>query len=87
MPSRTIASTSRGCDIAIASGIFNIWPSRFIDVFCRPDLRTTYPFAFGYILPESGIVARYVRRFAELAALSGPDKLIWPTRTLTKPSR
>jgi hypothetical protein len=36
MPSRTIASTSRGCNIAIASGIFNIWPSRFYRRFLPP---------------------------------------------------
>ena len=52
----------------------NAWALALIHA---PDQQTNYPFPFGYILAEPGIVARYVRRFAELAALGGPDKLIW----------
>ena len=52
----------------------NAWALALIHA---PDPQTSYPFPFGYILAEPGIVARYVRRFAELAAVGGPDKLIW----------
>jgi hypothetical protein len=52
----------------------NAWALALIHA---PDQQTNYPFPFGYILAEPGIVARYIRRFAELAALGGPDKLIW----------
>jgi hypothetical protein len=52
----------------------NAWALALIHA---PDQQTNHPFPFGYILAEPGIVARYVRRFADLAALGGPKKLIW----------
>lgn len=43
-----------------------------------PDPRTGYPCPFGYILANRGIVSRYTRKLAELAARAdGPNSFIW----------